>query len=180
MFGRKGFDGGPRHGIPATASVAAAESALSEPATPAGTAISSSPANDHTAPGNRLVVGRNLTFEGTISTCDHLVVGGSVVSDLDHCQTLDIAPDGGFHGTATATDADIAGAFEGELTVTGQLRIRATGRVRGRITYGTLAIEPGGRLLGIVESTAEAPRPQPRPVVVPLRPTKARSHDGQA
>jgi cytoskeletal protein CcmA (bactofilin family) len=176
MFGKKGFDGGP-HGVPTTAVIAAAQPALSMLATPAGIAISSAPANDRTAPPNRLVVGRNLTFQGALSTCDHLVVGGSVVCDLDHCQTIDIAPDGSFHGTATVTDADIGGMFEGELTVTGQLRIRATGRVRGRVTYGTLAIESGGRLLGIVESTTEAPRTQPRPVVVPLRPTKTHGHD---
>jgi cytoskeletal protein CcmA (bactofilin family) len=160
--------------------IAAAESARSDLATPAGIAFTSAPANDHGVLADRLVVGRDLTFEGSISTCDHLVVGGSVVSDLDQCQTLDIAPNGSFRGTAMVSGADIAGVFEGELTVAGELRIQATGRVRGRITYGTLAIEPGGRLLGIVESTAEAPRPQPRSVVLPLRPTKAHSHDGQA
>lgn len=177
MFGKKGFDGEPHDGRPTTAAHAAARSAL---APPAGVAISCAPANDASAAPNRLVVGRDLTFEGSISTCDHLVVGGSVTSDLDHCRTIDIAPDGSFHGTATVTEADIAGQFEGELTVTGQLRIRATGRVRGRITYGTLAIEPGGRLLGIVESTTEPARPQPRSVVLPLHPVKAHRHDSQA
>jgi cytoskeletal protein CcmA (bactofilin family) len=180
MFGKKGFDGGPHHGHPTTAAIATAQSALPELATPAGIALSTAPANDSTAPPNRLVVGRNLTFEGAISTCDHLVVGGSVVGDLDDCEILDIAPDGSFQGAAAVTDADIAGAFEGELTVTGQLRVRATGRVRGRITYGTLAIEPGGRLHGVVGSTTEAPRPQPRPVVLPLHPIKAHRHDSQA
>lgn len=176
MFGKKGLDGEPHHGRPTTAALAATHAAL---ATPAGIAISSAPANDATAPPDRLVVGRNLTFEGAISSCDHLVVGGSVASDLDHCQSIDIAPDGSFHGTATVAEADIAGQFEGELTVTGQLRIRATGRVRGRIAYGTLAIEAGGRLLGIVESTTEPARPQPRSVVLPLHPVKAHRHDSQ-
>lgn len=170
MFGKKGFDGGPHDGRPTTTALAAALSAL---ATPAGIALSSAPANDSAASPNRLVVGRNLTFEGAISTCDHLVVGGSVACDLDDCRILDIAPDGSFQGAAAVADADIAGTFEGELTVTGQLRVRATGRVRGRITYGTLAIEPGGRLHGIVESATETPRPQPRPVVLPLHPIKA-------
>jgi cytoskeletal protein CcmA (bactofilin family) len=179
MFDRKGFDGRAHHGVPATAAITAEDAAPPELATPAGLAIPSSPANDPISPPNRLVVGRNLIFEGAISTCDHLVVGGSVVGDLDHCQTIDIVSDGSFHGTATADDADIAGAFEGELTVTGQLHIRATGQVRGRVTYGTLAIEPGGHLRGIVESMAEAMRSHPRPVVVPLHAAKDHDHDGQ-
>lgn len=177
MFGKKGFDGEPHDGRPATAAHAAAQSAL---APPAGVAISSVPANDAAAAPNRLVVGRDLTFEGSISTCDHLVVGGSVTCDLDQCQTFDITPDGSFRGKAMVADADIAGQFEGELTVTGQLRVRATGRLRGRIIYGTLAIEPGGRLHGIVESTTEPARPRPRPVVLPLHPVKAHRHDSPA
>jgi cytoskeletal protein CcmA (bactofilin family) len=176
MFDKKGFDGGAHDSVPA---ITAAEWTPRELATPAELAIAASPANDRSLPPNRLVVGRNLTFEGAISTCDHLVVGGSVVGDLDHCQTIDIVSDGSFHGTATAADADIAGAFEGELTVTGQLHIRATGRVRGRVTYGTLAIEPGGHLRGIVESTAESVRPHPRSVVVPLHAAKHHNHDNQ-
>lgn len=120
--------------------------------------------------GNRLVVGRGLTFNGDIEACTHLLIGGSVTSDVKACDRLEIHAGGSFQGSATVNDADIAGQFEGELTVLGHLHLRADGRVRGRITYGTLSVESGGRLLGMTDSSAEGPRPQPRPVVVSLRP----------
>ena len=181
MFGKGGFGGEvPRFGVPSTPPVTAAAQPASGPAAePSSSTVSTvavpgiglagSPPGVRAAGDDQVVVGRNLTFHGAISPCDHLVVGGRVVAEVAHCRTMDIAPDGTFEGSALADDADIAGAFEGELTVTGELRIRATGRVRGRIAYGSLAVEPGGLLLGVVEHTADAPRPQPRPVVLPLR-----------
>ena len=128
------------------------------------------PAHDLANGGNRLVVGRGLTFNGDIEACTHLLIGGSVTSDVKACDRLEINAGGSFHGNATVNDADIGGQFEGELTVLGHLHLRADGRVRGRITYGTLSVESGGRLLGMTDSSAEGPRPQPRPVVVSLRP----------
>lgn len=129
-----------------------------------------SSAPDLTNGGNRLMVGRGLTFNGDIEACTHLLIGGSVASTVNACDRLEISAGGCFQGTATVNDADIAGQFEGELTVLGHLHVRADGRIRGRITYGTLSVESGGRLLGIADSSAEGPRPQLRPVVVPLRP----------
>ena len=120
--------------------------------------------------GNRLVVGRGLTFNGDIEACTHLLIGGSVTSDVKACDRLEINAGGSFHGNAMVNDADIGGQFEGELTVLGHLHLRADGRISGRITYGTLSVESGGRLLGNTDSSAEGPRPQLRPVVVPLRP----------
>ena len=119
---------------------------------------------------SRLIIGQGLTFSGAIDACNHLIVSGSVVSDVKLCDRLEIAADGSFEGSATVNDADIAGLFEGELVVLGHLRLRETGRIRGRVIYGTLSVETGGRLLGITDSSAEVARPQPRPVVVPLRP----------
>lgn len=162
MFGRKGLDGGTTRQDSSTPMALAPLSTASDPA----------------QSSDRLVIGRGLAFNGVIDTCKHLAIGGSVVSDVEHCDTIEIAAGGSFHGTAAVTDADIAGQFEGELTVLGSLRIRETGRVRGRITYGTLSVETGGRLLGIAESSTEASRPQPRAVVVPLRPsTRNQGHD---
>ena len=148
----------------------------------AATAVASSAQgpvhDDPTRGGNRLVVGQGLTFSGDIEACNHLMISGSVVSDVKLCDRLEISTGGSFQGTATVNDADIAGQFEGELIVLGHLRLRESGRIRGRITYGTLSVETGGRLLGITDSAAEGPRPQPRAVpgavpravVVPLRP----------
>lgn len=158
MFGRKGLGGETGRQIAGT------------PTTDATTDADGIETSDPAAHGsNRLVVGQGLAFNGAIDACTHLVVGGHVESDVQHCDRLEIAAGGSFRGTAAVNEADIAGQFEGELTVAGCLRIREGARVKGRVTYGTLLVEHGGRLLGVTDSSAES-RPQPRPIIVPLRP----------
>ena len=175
MFGRKGTGGDSTQGRGAQGSGRQDYGTATTAASAAHDSNTDDSAQGYPGQGgNRLVVGHGLTFNGAIDACNHLMIGGSVVSDVKLCDRLEIAAGGSFQGTATANDADIAGQFEGELTVLGHLRLRGSGRIRGRITYGTLSVETGGRLLGIADSSAEAPRPQPRPVprpvVVPLRP----------
>lgn len=181
MFGRKGKGGDTTaqgfgvHGFGAQGSTRQDYSAATAVASSAHGPVHDNLAQDDpTRVGNRLVVGQGLTFSGDIEACNHLMISGSVVSDVKLCDRLEISTGGSFQGTATVNDADIAGQFEGELIVLGHLRLRESGRIRGRITYGTLSVEAGGRLLGITDSAAEGPRPQPRTVpravVVPLRP----------
>ena len=55
---------------------------------------------------------------------------------------------GFFKGNVVVEEADISGRFEGELTVTSQLTVRAGGRVSGTIRYGKIVIEAGGEISG--------------------------------
>jgi len=101
-----------------------------------------------------LIVGRDISLNGEITSCDRLVVEGKVEAALSDCQTIDIAESGLFKGAAEIQDADIRGRFEGKLTVRGRLMIRSAGKVSGEIRYGQLEIECGGQITGHIESTA--------------------------
>ncbi|MDR3518691.1 MAG: polymer-forming cytoskeletal protein [Azospirillaceae bacterium] len=103
----------------------------------------------------RLTVGREISLAGEITACDVLVVEGTVEAKLRGGRTVEIAESGLFRGSVEIDSADIAGRFEGELTVRGRLQVRATGRISGTIRYGELEVEAGGRLSGQVETTAE-------------------------
>ena len=43
------------------------------------------------------------------------------------------------------------GTFSGEAAVTGSLSVKSTGRIEGKISYGSLAVEAGGAVLGTLE-----------------------------
>jgi cytoskeletal protein CcmA (bactofilin family) len=107
------------------------------------------------APGEsgskRLLVGRDIYLSGQITSCDRLLVEGRVEATLSDSSTIEIAESGIFKGRAEINDAEIAGRFEGDITVRGRLFIRATGRLRGKIRYGQIEIEPGGEIAGEVE-----------------------------
>ena len=103
----------------------------------------------------KLIVGHGISLSGSLSDCEHLIVHGSVEIDLNGCKHIEIVKDGSFKGKATVEEATIGGRFDGELNVTGMLRLRGTGVVVGTVHYGELIVEAGGQLRGTSEPTDE-------------------------
>jgi cytoskeletal protein CcmA (bactofilin family) len=131
--------------------------------------------------GRRLVVGREISLTGEIRECEKLVIEGKVTADISDTEALEIAKPGHFRGSAVVRDCEISGVFEGDLDVTGLLKLRAGGRASGRIRYAEVEIERGGKLTGDVDlrggsrTTAgeaapvgvRAPQPLPDPPATP-------------
>ena len=100
----------------------------------------------------KLIVGRDISLNGKISSCDRLVVEGEVEAELHDCHTIEIAESGTFKGAAEIEGAEVSGRYEGSLTVRGNLLIRGSGRVSGTVRYGRLQIEDGGEINGDIKS----------------------------
>ncbi len=103
----------------------------------------------------KLIVGRDITLSGEITSCEKLIVEGSVEANLSNSREIDIAETGLFKGSAAIEEAEIRGRFEGNLTVKKRLLIRASGRVSGTVRYGQIEIECGGQISGDVQAQAE-------------------------
>jgi len=118
-----------------------------------------------TKPGRRvLTVGNDILLKGEIATCDRLVIEGKVDATLNDVHTVEISENGSFKGSAQIEDAEISGLFEGDLIVRNRLVIYATGKVRGKITYGEIEIERGGELTGEIKTvSASGIQPNTRP-----------------
>ncbi len=111
----------------------------------------------------KLIVGRDITLTGEIRACDMLIVEGMVEASLRDGRVIEIAETGLFKGSVEIDEADIAGRFEGDVTVRGRLRVRSSGRIIGKVCYGELEIEAGGQIIGEIAvapdpNAAEAPR----------------------
>ena len=105
--------------------------------------------------GSKLTVGPNIKLKGVeITDCDTLVVEGLVEATMDS-RVMQIAEQGAFKGSAEIDIAEIRGQFDGNLTVRQKLVIYSTGKVTGKIRYGKVVIEEGGRLSGEVEFSAD-------------------------
>ncbi|MCF3627848.1 polymer-forming cytoskeletal protein [Thalassospiraceae bacterium LMO-SO8] len=103
----------------------------------------------------RLIVGRDISLTGEITSCDRLVVEGQVEVTLPAARLIEVAPTGVFKGNADVEEADISGRFEGELIARGRLVVRAGGRVQGKIRYGRIVIEQGGEISGDMQTLDE-------------------------
>jgi cytoskeletal protein CcmA (bactofilin family) len=106
------------------------------------------------AESRKLVVGREIRLKGEVTSCDVLVVEGSVELSLTDARQIHVAESGLFTGKVEVAEAEIAGQFEGELTVRERLIVRPGGRVTGRVRYGNIVVEAGGQIAGEVESLA--------------------------
>jgi cytoskeletal protein CcmA (bactofilin family) len=118
------------------------------------------------AEARTLIVGREITLSGEITSCDKLIVEGSVEANLANCRDIVIADSGLFKGSASIDDAEIRGRFEGNLVVRKRLLIKSSGRVSGAIRYGQIEIECGGQISGDIQAQALAESgdiiPEPR------------------
>jgi cytoskeletal protein CcmA (bactofilin family) len=94
------------------------------------------------------VVGRDIHLTGEIRACERLVVEGSVEAELTDIRTLEIAESGHFRGSAAVGECLVSGTFDGDLTVSGLLAVRASGRVGGAVRYAEIEVERGGRITG--------------------------------
>ena len=107
---------------------------------------------DNGVEARKLIVGRGTSLSGEITSCDRLVIEGSVEANLQNCQHVEITETGVFNGNAAIDDVEVSGRFEGDLVVRKRLLIRASGRVSGTITYGEIEIEAGGRISGVIQA----------------------------
>lgn len=96
----------------------------------------------------KLIVGRGLSLSGEITACDVLVVEGKVEAKLTDGKLLEITETGQFRGSVEIENADIAGRYDGDLTVHGRLTLRGTGRISGMVKYGELEVNAGGQIIG--------------------------------
>lgn len=102
----------------------------------------------------RLTVGYGISLEGKVSDCDKLIIYGIVNAELNNVKSLHISESGKFTGSANIDNAEISGTFEGDINVKENIIINSTGRVNGKITYGSIEIKPGGKFTGeIVEAS---------------------------
>jgi cytoskeletal protein CcmA (bactofilin family) len=100
----------------------------------------------------RLIVGREISLTGEITSCERLVVEGTVEANLNNCREIEIAEAGLMKGTAAIEEAEIRGRYEGSLTVRKRLLIRSSGKVTGTVRYGQLEVELGGQLSGDIQA----------------------------
>lgn len=145
-----------------------AAAGAARPAAPVG-ATAPRPTNPRpeTVERRTLVVGKGISLQGTVTEAEKLIIEGTMESQLLQAQELVITHSGVFKGEVQVEDAEIAGVFDGTLTVNGSLTIRSTGRVIGVARSRRLSVEDGGQLSGKMDMITEATPPAPTTRMAP-------------
>lgn len=116
------------------------------------------PSRAETGNERELVVGAGIELKGEVKGCRRLVVHGDAQVTVEATDALVVGADGTFRGACEVESAEIAGRFDGTLTVRGRLLVRATGCVKGEVRFGELEIERGGQLSGNIDGHSRGPQ----------------------
>ena len=89
--------------------------------------------------------GASLAIDGT-ARIDGKIVGNVAVKHLI------VGPGGVVQGDISGETAKIEGTVEDSLTLTGKLTVCSSGRIRGKIQYGSLETMEGAKLVGEIST----------------------------
>ncbi len=90
----------------------------------------------------RMVVGESLRIDGKVV--------GNIESEENSKVTVAVGEDGEVIGDIFAYRVMVAGKVEGNIYATERVEFHQTAQVRGDVTYGSIGIEHGARIIGLV------------------------------
>ena len=97
-----------------------------------------------------LIIGEGATIKGEIVEENEITVQGNVDGDIQ-CKDLIVGKTGSIKGKIKADTLYVEGSIEGEIHVKELLKLMSSSYVSGKITYGSLQINEGGKLVGEIE-----------------------------
>ena len=97
-----------------------------------------------------LIIGEGATIKGEIIEENEITVNGSVDGDIQ-CKNLIVGKTGSIKGKIKADTLYVEGSIEGEINVKELLKLMSSSYISGKMSYGSLQINEGGKLLGELE-----------------------------
>ena len=94
-----------------------------------------------------LLIGESVIITGTVKAENEVTIQGSIDGDVD-CHSVLVTKTGNIKGKLNAENIKVEGKVEGEININGLLHIHSSGSVNGKVFYGNIQIEEGGKLLG--------------------------------
>ena len=94
-----------------------------------------------------LMIGEGVTITGTIKADNEVNIQGTIDGDID-CNSVSINQSGIVKGKVQTETMTVEGKVEGEININSILHIKSKGNVSGKIFYGEIEIEEGGKLSG--------------------------------
>ena len=97
-----------------------------------------------------LIIGEGATIKGEIKEENEITIQGNVDGDIE-CKDLIVGKTGSVKGKIKADTLYVEGSIEGEINVRELLKLMSSSYVSGKISYGSVQINEGGKLIGELE-----------------------------
>ena len=97
-----------------------------------------------------LIIGEGATIKGEINEENEITIQGIVDGDIQ-CKDLIVGKTGSIKGKIKADTLTVEGSVEGEIDIKDLLKLMSSSHVSGKICYGSVQINEGGKLIGELE-----------------------------
>ena len=97
-----------------------------------------------------LIIGEGATIKGEVKEENEITIQGNVDGDIE-CKDLFVGKTGSIKGKIKADTLTVEGNVEGEINIKDLLKMMSSSQVSGKICYGSVQINEGGKLLGEIE-----------------------------
>jgi len=97
-----------------------------------------------------LMIGEGVTITGTIKASNEVSITGTIDGDIE-CNGVTINKSGTVKGKIKTESMTVEGKAEGEINVNDVLIIKSEGLVSGKIFYGEIQIDEGGKISGEID-----------------------------
>jgi len=94
-----------------------------------------------------LMIGEGVSIVGSIKANDEVTIQGTVEGDIE-CLTLNVSKNGNIKGKIKSDTLIVEGIVDGDIDINKMINIKSDGMVSGKIYYGNLQINDGGKLIG--------------------------------
>ena len=112
------------------------------------------------------LIGRQTQIQGTLRVMQSVRIDGKVVGNIEapknEAITVVIGQDGEIQGDVIASRVIVAGKVAGNIDAHERVELMASALVQGDVKYGSIAVEHGARLLGLLLQV-DATQPQGHP-----------------
>ena len=98
----------------------------------------------------KVVIGQGVVINGEIKKADEVQIDGEADVTMK-TDNLVVGATGDCKGSIETHNADIWGAFDGDIKASGTLTIQEQGKVSGKIEYQNLQIKLGGQISGDIK-----------------------------
>ena len=98
----------------------------------------------------KVVIGQGVVINGEIKKADEVQIDGEADVTMK-TDNLVVGATGDCKGAIETHNADIWGAFDGDIKASGTLTIQEQGKVSGKIEYQNLQIKLGGKISGDIK-----------------------------
>ena len=106
-----------------------------------------------------LMIGEGVTIKGNIKAENEVNIQGVVEGDIE-CIKINVHQSGKIIGNVKAKTMSVEGYIEGEVNAKDILGVKSSGNINGKIYYGSIKIDDGGKIEGEINYKDKQEKPE--------------------